>query len=139
VRPARRAGSEGVRRYEPDPPLSAGHIVMTDPEGNEFCLGLTQLNRSRGSRASRAAEMAGCEEPLQQRADAKPDSRNPRWGLRKTASDTPSPTTSTSSSGPGGEAKRPVSISEVPQWAWNNLTASSNTHAGERIRHASNR
>ncbi len=30
----------GVRqsRHEPAPPLSGGHIVMTDPEGNEFCL-----------------------------------------------------------------------------------------------------
>jgi hypothetical protein len=27
-----------VRRYEPDPPGSAGFVVMTDPEGNEFCL-----------------------------------------------------------------------------------------------------
>ncbi len=27
-----------VRRHEPDPPLSAGHIVMADPEGNAFCL-----------------------------------------------------------------------------------------------------
>ncbi len=26
------------RRYEPAPPMSAGFIVMTDPEGNEFCL-----------------------------------------------------------------------------------------------------
>ncbi|GAA3776320.1 VOC family protein [Micromonospora maritima] len=25
-------------RHEPAPPLGAGHIVMTDPEGNEFCL-----------------------------------------------------------------------------------------------------
>ncbi|NUU20405.1 MAG: VOC family protein [Streptomycetaceae bacterium] len=31
-------GAKRVRRYEPEPPLSAGHIVMTDPEGNEFCL-----------------------------------------------------------------------------------------------------
>ncbi len=30
----------GVRhsRHEPTPPMSGGHIVMTDPEGNEFCL-----------------------------------------------------------------------------------------------------
>ena len=27
-----------VRRDEPAPPLSLGFIVMTDPEGNEFCL-----------------------------------------------------------------------------------------------------
>ena len=31
-------GATRVRRYEPDPPMSAGHLVMTDPEGNEFCL-----------------------------------------------------------------------------------------------------
>ena len=31
-------GATRLRRYEPDPPMSAGHIVMTDPEGNEFCL-----------------------------------------------------------------------------------------------------
>jgi len=31
-------GAIRVRRFEPEPPLSAGHIVMTDPEGNEFCL-----------------------------------------------------------------------------------------------------
>jgi hypothetical protein len=31
-------GATRVRRYEPAPPLSAGFIVMTDPEGNEFCL-----------------------------------------------------------------------------------------------------
>jgi Glyoxalase-like domain len=31
-------GATRVRRYEPEPPLSAGHIVMQDPEGNEFCL-----------------------------------------------------------------------------------------------------
>ena len=31
-------GATRVRRYEPAPPMSAGHIVMTDPEGNEFCL-----------------------------------------------------------------------------------------------------
>ncbi len=27
-----------LRRYEPAPPLGAGHIVVADPEGNEFCL-----------------------------------------------------------------------------------------------------
>ncbi|SFY32344.1 hypothetical protein SAMN02787144_101813 [Streptomyces atratus] len=31
-------GAKRVRRYEPAPPMSAGFIVMTDPEGNEFCL-----------------------------------------------------------------------------------------------------
>ena len=31
-------GATRVRRDEPEPPLSAGHIVITDPEGNEFCL-----------------------------------------------------------------------------------------------------
>ncbi len=31
-------GAVRVRRHEPEPPMSAGHIVMTDPEGNEFCL-----------------------------------------------------------------------------------------------------
>ncbi|WP_433603241.1 VOC family protein [Nocardia sp. CA-135953] len=31
-------GATRVHRYEPGPPMSAGHIVMTDPEGNEFCL-----------------------------------------------------------------------------------------------------
>ncbi|MFD0687265.1 VOC family protein [Actinomadura fibrosa] len=31
-------GATRVRRYEPAPPLGAGHILMTDPEGNEFCL-----------------------------------------------------------------------------------------------------
>ena len=31
-------GAMRVRRHEPEPPLGAGHIVMTDPEGNEFCL-----------------------------------------------------------------------------------------------------
>ncbi|SDK81622.1 hypothetical protein SAMN05421874_111190 [Nonomuraea maritima] len=31
-------GATRVRRHEPAPPLSAGFIVMTDPEGNEFCL-----------------------------------------------------------------------------------------------------
>ena len=31
-------GASRVRRFEPEPPLSAGHIVLTDPEGNEFCL-----------------------------------------------------------------------------------------------------
>ena len=31
-------GVTRVRRHEPAPPLSAGFIVLTDPEGNEFCL-----------------------------------------------------------------------------------------------------
>ncbi len=31
-------GGTRVRRYQPEPPMGAGHIVMTDPEGNEFCL-----------------------------------------------------------------------------------------------------
>lgn len=31
-------GAVVVARYEPAPPLEFGHIVMTDPEGNEFCL-----------------------------------------------------------------------------------------------------
>lgn len=31
-------GATRVRRDEPAPPMSNGFIVMTDPEGNEFCL-----------------------------------------------------------------------------------------------------
>jgi hypothetical protein len=31
-------GAARVRRDEPAPPMSNGYIVMTDPEGNEFCL-----------------------------------------------------------------------------------------------------
>ncbi|MFE3201645.1 VOC family protein [Embleya sp. NPDC055664] len=31
-------GAKRVHRQDPTPPLEAGHIVMTDPEGNEFCL-----------------------------------------------------------------------------------------------------
>jgi hypothetical protein len=31
-------GAKRQRRFEPEPPLSYGCIVMTDPEGNEFCL-----------------------------------------------------------------------------------------------------
>ncbi|TDD12767.1 VOC family protein [Nonomuraea deserti] len=31
-------GATRVRRHEPDLPMSAGFIVMTDPEGNDFCL-----------------------------------------------------------------------------------------------------
>jgi catechol 2,3-dioxygenase-like lactoylglutathione lyase family enzyme len=31
-------GATRLRRHEPAPPLGAGHIVLADPEGNEFCL-----------------------------------------------------------------------------------------------------
>ncbi len=31
-------GATRVRRAEPEPPLSLGSIVLTDAEGNEFCL-----------------------------------------------------------------------------------------------------
>lgn len=31
-------GAKRARRFEPEPPMSTGFIVMTDPEGNEFCL-----------------------------------------------------------------------------------------------------
>ena len=31
-------GATRIERHEPAPPLGAGHIVMADPEGNEFCL-----------------------------------------------------------------------------------------------------
>lgn len=31
-------GATRIRRHEPAPPMSTGFIVMTDPEGNEFCL-----------------------------------------------------------------------------------------------------
>ena len=31
-------GASRLRRHEPAPPMSAGFIVMQDPEGNEFCL-----------------------------------------------------------------------------------------------------
>jgi hypothetical protein len=31
-------GAARVERHEPAPPMSAGHIWMIDPEGNEFCL-----------------------------------------------------------------------------------------------------
>ena len=31
-------GATRLERREPDPPMSAGFIVMQDPEGNEFCL-----------------------------------------------------------------------------------------------------
>ena len=31
-------GATRVERHEPAPPMTLGHIVMTDPEGNELCL-----------------------------------------------------------------------------------------------------
>jgi hypothetical protein len=31
-------GAARIQRFEPEPPMTPGHIVMTDPEGNEFCL-----------------------------------------------------------------------------------------------------
>lgn len=31
-------GATRLQRYEPRPPLEAGHLTMADPEGNEFCL-----------------------------------------------------------------------------------------------------
>ncbi|GIE91854.1 VOC family protein [Actinoplanes regularis] len=31
-------GATRLHREDPAPPLAAGHIVMADPEGNEFCL-----------------------------------------------------------------------------------------------------
>jgi hypothetical protein len=31
-------GATRLKRFEPDPPMSGGYIVMQDPEGNEFCL-----------------------------------------------------------------------------------------------------
>jgi catechol 2,3-dioxygenase-like lactoylglutathione lyase family enzyme len=31
-------GATRVRRHEPEPPMTFGHLVLTDPEGNEFCL-----------------------------------------------------------------------------------------------------
>jgi hypothetical protein len=31
-------GASRVRRVEPGPPMDAGHLVLTDPEGNVFCL-----------------------------------------------------------------------------------------------------
>lgn len=31
-------GATRLQRFEPEPPLSIGFIVMADPEGNEFCL-----------------------------------------------------------------------------------------------------
>jgi catechol 2,3-dioxygenase-like lactoylglutathione lyase family enzyme len=31
-------GATRLARVEPAPPMGAGHLVMADPEGNEFCL-----------------------------------------------------------------------------------------------------
>ncbi|MBJ7385417.1 MAG: VOC family protein [Mycolicibacterium sp.] len=31
-------GATRIGRHEPEPPLNAGHIILADPEGNEFCL-----------------------------------------------------------------------------------------------------
>ena len=31
-------GAARLDRHEPSPPMGAGHLVMADPEGNEFCL-----------------------------------------------------------------------------------------------------
>ena len=31
-------GATRLARHEPAPPMQGGHIVMADPEGNEFCL-----------------------------------------------------------------------------------------------------
>ncbi|MFC4119739.1 VOC family protein [Nonomuraea zeae] len=31
-------GATRLGRQEPAPPLGAGHVVLADPEGNEFCL-----------------------------------------------------------------------------------------------------
>jgi len=31
-------GATRIERHEPSPPMGSGHIVMADPEGNEFCL-----------------------------------------------------------------------------------------------------
>jgi catechol 2,3-dioxygenase-like lactoylglutathione lyase family enzyme len=31
-------GATRIERREPEPPLQWGHVVMADPEGNEFCL-----------------------------------------------------------------------------------------------------
>ena len=31
-------GARRVRRVDPAPPMESGFVVMTDPEGNEFCL-----------------------------------------------------------------------------------------------------
>ena len=31
-------GARLLGRHEPQPPLEAGHLVLEDPEGNEFCV-----------------------------------------------------------------------------------------------------
>ncbi|MCW2815355.1 MAG: hypothetical protein JWN84_2810 [Nocardioides sp.] len=31
-------GARRLERHDPQPPLSHGHVVLTDPEGNELCL-----------------------------------------------------------------------------------------------------
>lgn len=31
-------GAQRLARFEPAPPMGAGHLVLSDPEGNEFCL-----------------------------------------------------------------------------------------------------
>jgi predicted enzyme related to lactoylglutathione lyase len=31
-------GGTRLERHEPAPPMGAGHLIMGDPEGNEFCL-----------------------------------------------------------------------------------------------------
>jgi catechol 2,3-dioxygenase-like lactoylglutathione lyase family enzyme len=31
-------GATRLERHEPAPPMGAGHIIIQDPEGNEFCL-----------------------------------------------------------------------------------------------------
>ncbi|WP_127782126.1 VOC family protein [Rhodococcus sp. X156] len=31
-------GARRLQRHEPAPPMNAGHLVLADPEGNEFCL-----------------------------------------------------------------------------------------------------
>jgi len=31
-------GATRLQRFEPEPPMGAGHIVLEDPEGNVFCL-----------------------------------------------------------------------------------------------------
>ncbi|WGX94293.1 VOC family protein [Nocardioides sp. L-11A] len=31
-------GATRLARHEPAPPMGAGHLVLADPEGNEFCL-----------------------------------------------------------------------------------------------------
>jgi hypothetical protein len=31
-------GATRIERHEPAPPLAGGHIIMADPEDNEFCL-----------------------------------------------------------------------------------------------------